>query len=210
MSKHIYLKIYPQYITLSRSSCQFLGLFHFHSHKLLAVLFGVDSLFYYPPISVLCFPILVVVVSFYLFYITWPLFFLFGSFEFGVVWCRGIRSGVGWGGLRLGSGLWSLLLVLYYRKSHGSWLSRIVWLIHLAASFSQPYTVKEDAEVIIMALHLVFPALYSLAPLSHDLFVFFFSLPTSSHPVLSRVCMFHLEEATSFSQPYIGEWAGSL
>ena len=68
---------------------------------------------------------------------------------------------------------------------------------------------KEDAEVI-MALHLVFPALYSLAPLSHDLFVCFFSLPASSHLVLSRVCMFHPEEATSFSQPYIGDWAGSL
>ena len=35
-----------------------------------------------------------------------------------------------------------------------------------------------------MALHLVFPALRSMAPLSDD----YFSLPASSNPTLSRVC----------------------
>ena len=38
-----------------------------------------------------------------------------------------------------------------------------------------------------MALHLVFPALRSMAPLSDDLIF-----------ILSRVCIFHPEEAASF------------
>ena len=58
-----------------------------------------------------------------------------------------------------------------------------------------------------MALHLVFPALRPMAPLSDDSS---FSLPTSSHPTSSRVCIFHPEEAASFSQPYLGEWVGSV
>ena len=38
----------------------------------------------------------------------------------------------------------------------------------------------------------------------------FFSLPVSSHPTWSRVCIFHPEKAVSFSQPYLGEWVGSV
>lgn len=68
--------------------------------------------------------------------------------------------------------------------------------------------IREDTEVVIMALHLVFPALRPMAPLSDDLC--FFSLPASSHPTSSWVCIFHPEEAVSFSQPYLGEWVGSV
>lgn len=81
--------------SLSRSSCQFLGLFHSHSHKLLAVLFGVDSLFYYPLISVLCFPILVVVVSFYYFTSLGPCSFCLGLLSLG--WCGVEALGREWG-----------------------------------------------------------------------------------------------------------------
>ena len=74
---------------------------------------------------------------------------------------------------------------------------------------------SEDTEVVIilfiMALHLPFP----LSPpwLLFQMICFYFCLPASSNPTLSRVCIFHPEEAASFSQPYImyiGEWAGSL
>ena len=68
--------------------------------------------------------------------------------------------------------------------------------------------IREDTEVVFMALHLVFPALRPMAPLSDDLC--FFSLPASSHPTSSWVCIFHPEEAVSFSQPYLGEWVGSV
>ena len=81
--------------SLSRSSCQFLGLFHSHSHNLLAVLFGVDSLFYYPLISVLCFPILVVVVSFYYFTSLGPCSFCLGLLSLG--WCGVEALGREWG-----------------------------------------------------------------------------------------------------------------
>ena len=57
--------------------------------------------------------------------------------------------------------------------------------------------------------------LFPLSPpwLLFQMICFYFCLPASSNPTLSRVCIFHPEEAASFSQPYItyiGEWAGSL
>ena len=56
---------------------------------------------------------------------------------------------------------------------------------------------------------------FPLSPprLLFQMICFYFCLPASSNPTLSRVCIFHPEEAVSFSQPYItyiGEWAGSL
>ena len=46
-----------------------------------------------------------------------------------------------------------------------------------------------------MAMHLALPALHFMAPLSDDLF---FSLPTSSQPMVSRACILHPEEAATF------------
>ena len=56
---------------------------------------------------------------------------------------------------------------------------------------------------------------FPLSPpwLLFQMICFYFCLAASSNPTLSRVCIFHPEEAASFSQPYImyiGEWAGSL
>ena len=62
--------------------------------------------------------------------------------------------------------------------------------------------------VVIMALHLVFPALRSMAPLLDDLFLFLFL----SHPTQNSISGVYLSSGRGrqFSQPYIGEWAGLL
>ena len=59
-----------------------------------------------------------------------------------------------------------------------------------------------------MALHLVFPALRSMAPLLDDLFLFLFL----SHPTQNSISGVYLSSGRGrqFSQPYIGEWAGLL
>ena len=46
-----------------------------------------------------------------------------------------------------------------------------------------------------MAMHLALPALHLMEPLSDGLF---FSLPTSSQPIVSRACILHPEEAARF------------
>ena len=59
-----------------------------------------------------------------------------------------------------------------------------------------------------MALHLVFPALRSMAPLLDDLFLFLF-LP---HPIQNSISGVYLPSGRGrqFSHPYMGEWAGLL
>lgn len=96
-----------------------LGLFPSHSHKLLAVLFGVDSLFYYPPISVLCFPILLLIVSFYYFTLLDRCSFSSGLLSLG--WCGVEVLGWGWGG-GVEVGVWAVVC------SFGIILSQEPWL----------------------------------------------------------------------------------